>query len=356
MSDGSGVSGLHAADSAVADALRDLETPLRKFVATLVDNSHEVDDVVQDTMLRLLSAGERMESDSLTAYAFVVARNLVNSEYRRAETARRHAPVLIDRRQPDRPDDAAIANEESRALAEALSALPAPQRDLFLAHEAHEQPLVEVAAQHGTSAGALAAQLGRTRARLRLDYVLAFRRTRLASARCRQVLLALSAGDQRAQERLSAGRHLLTCETCAELSVPLFKRERALAGVVPWLALPTFYDWLKRLLRRPQVQVGTAAVCGGRFGCARRCAMGGRRRDPTPGGHNRAEHDVALPLGPHTPPRKRCSTCDICRSFRAPRPAGAGRPSSGSIRSRRRGVLDRGRPEREGVGPADWPS
>ncbi len=94
-------------------SLLELEMPLRRFVAGLVDSPHEVDDVVQETMARLLCRRDRLEPDSLTAYAFVVARNLVHSTHRSAATARRHAPALIDLREPDRPDEAALAREEN---------------------------------------------------------------------------------------------------------------------------------------------------------------------------------------------------------------------------------------------------
>jgi len=70
----------------------------------------------------------------------------------------------------------------------------------------------------------VAAQLNRTRARLRVEYLLALEQTEPPTDRCRPVLLAISGGDRRRQRELDAGRHLLECEFCALLSRPLMER------------------------------------------------------------------------------------------------------------------------------------
>jgi anti-sigma regulatory factor (Ser/Thr protein kinase) len=78
----------------------------------------------------------------------------------------------------------------------------------------------------GVSAGAVAAQLNRSRARLRVEYLLALEDVEPPSDRCRPVLLALSLGDRRRQRELDAARHLLECDLCASLSQPLLERGR----------------------------------------------------------------------------------------------------------------------------------
>lgn len=81
-------------------------------------------------------------------------------------------------------------------------------------------------------------------------YVLALRRTDVPTARCRPVLLALSAGDHRRQRSLQAGRHLLACPPCAAASVPLLDRRRTLAGLAPWIWGPALFDAARRRTRR----------------------------------------------------------------------------------------------------------
>ncbi len=76
----------------------------------------------------------------------------------------------------------------------------------------------------GSTAGAVAAQLNRTRARLRVEYLLALEQVEPPTDRCRPVLFALSSGDRRRQREVDAARHLLECELCARLSEPLLDR------------------------------------------------------------------------------------------------------------------------------------
>jgi serine/threonine-protein kinase RsbT len=74
------------------------------------------------------------------------------------------------------------------------------------------------------SAGAVAAQLNRARARLRVEYLLALEDAEPPTDRCRPVLLALSLGDRRRQREVDAARHLLECDLCARISQPLLQR------------------------------------------------------------------------------------------------------------------------------------
>lgn len=109
-------------------------------------------------------------------------------------------------------------------MAEALTRLSDRDRETLLAHEVSGQDTRSLAEELGSTAGAVAAQLNRTRARLRVEYLLAVDRVEPPTERCRPVLLALSGGDRRRQREVDAGRHLLECELCARLSQPLTER------------------------------------------------------------------------------------------------------------------------------------
>lgn len=246
---------IDAADDVIA-----LIDPLRRIAAARLTNRHDVDDVVQETLTRVLAAHHRLDDASLLAYAIVVVRNLIASQHRDRERARQNAPRLIDLTSPTRPDESLLAEEERLALAEALSRLPDQQREDLVAHVVHERPLTDVSAGRRASPQAAAAQLSRTRARVRLDYVLALRKVELPTPQCRPVLLALSAGDHRRQRATGAHRHLLTCQTCAEVSPPLLSRERALAGVAPWAAAGLLWDRFLWLMQRPKAQVATTGA------------------------------------------------------------------------------------------------
>jgi RNA polymerase sigma factor (sigma-70 family) len=234
-----------------------LVAPLRRFALSRLHDVHDADDVVQETLTRVLAARGRLEEGTLTGYAFTVARNLVAAHYREAQLHRRHAPRLVEPGEPERPEHVVLAAEDRRALGAALGELPEEQRDQLVEHVVHDVPVTEL----GRGPGAAAAQLARTRARLRLDYVLALRGVTLPTARCRPVLLAVSAGDRRRQAALRAAEHLSVCRTCAELSEPLLRRRRALAGFVPWIPLGAWHGHVVRWVRGHPAQ--TAASAGG---------------------------------------------------------------------------------------------
>ena len=119
-----------------------LMEPLRRYALSRTGDPHDADDIVQETLVRVLAARQDLEPSSLLAYAIVIARNLLTSDDRAAQRARRLAPRVVDLRQPKRPDETVVSREEEAALAEALAALPADQREPLVAHAVHEVPVM----------------------------------------------------------------------------------------------------------------------------------------------------------------------------------------------------------------------
>jgi RNA polymerase sigma factor (sigma-70 family) len=248
-----------AGDARHQDIL-ELQPLLRRVVGARVRDPDTVDDLVQEALARVIAARERLDDEAVTPYAIVTARNLVTSLAREEERGRRHRPRLVDLREPERPEDAALRQEEATAVEAALAGLPDHEREAVVAHEVEGVDTATLAEARRSTPGAVGVQLARTRARLRLDYLLALRRVELPTARCRPVLLALSAGDRRRQLALDAGGHLMECPTCASLSRPLVERRRSIAVLLPLLAL----WWLWRRVqawarRRPVLASLTAA-------------------------------------------------------------------------------------------------
>jgi RNA polymerase sigma factor (sigma-70 family) len=239
-------------------------TPLiRRVVAARVRDPQVVDDLVQETFARLLQAGPRLDNGALAPFAVVLARNVAVSYLRGRFTEARHRHRLVDLAEPDRPEERALHQEEARAVAEGLARLPARDRSTLVANEVEGADTATLAAELGSTPGAVAAQLARARAKLRVNYLLAMRGVDLPTDRCRSVLNALSAGDRRRQRALDAGGHLLDCEVCASLSEPLTERRRALAGLLP-LGLFKPLEGLRAWVRdHPgQATAGTGAVVG----------------------------------------------------------------------------------------------
>ncbi|MFL6136329.1 MAG: sigma-70 family RNA polymerase sigma factor [Frankiaceae bacterium] len=219
--------GAGAASAADHAEIVDVVPVIRRVVAARVPDRHTVDDIVQETVTRVMSVSERLEEGAITPYAIVTARNLVSTWWERADVARRNAHRVVDLDEPTRPDDVLVQDEEAKAVTDALGRLAEPDRDAIIAHEINGQDTASLAHERGSTPGAVAAQLNRARARLRVEYLIALERlVDLPTERCRPVLLALSGGDRRRQREVDAGRHLLECRTCAALSVPLLERRR----------------------------------------------------------------------------------------------------------------------------------
>jgi RNA polymerase sigma factor (sigma-70 family) len=216
------------------DDVVELVPLLRRVIGSRVRDRHVVEDLVQETLTRVMAARRRLEPRTLAPYAVVTARNLTRSLATSEDRSRRHAHRLIDLREPVLPEDEALRREESRAITTALAKLPQQDQEALVAHEVEGTDTTTLAASRDSTPGAVAAQLSRARAKLRVEYLLELEQAEPPTARCRPVLLALSAGDRRRQRDLDAGGHLLACGWCARLSEPLLDRRRtaAVAGEI----------------------------------------------------------------------------------------------------------------------------
>ena len=214
------------------EAVASLIPMVRRIVAARVADRATAEDLVQETLVRVLAASGRVEPGMLEPYAIATARNVVASTWRAQDRQRRNQHRVVDLDTPDAPDTELLAAEERTAVAEALGRLSERDREALLAHEVSGRDTRSLATDLGSTAGAVAAQLHRARARLRVEYLLARDRTEPPTDRCRPVLLALSSGDRRRQREVEAGRHLLECTVCAALSPPLLERAPEREGEV----------------------------------------------------------------------------------------------------------------------------
>src|SRR6202012_6098349 len=233
-----------------------IEPVIRRVVAARVANPSDIDDLVQDCLERLLGAHGRLAPETVLPYGIVTARNVVTSHMRTAARRATMIPLIADRQEPDLPEDTVLIGEKHTAMETALSRLSADERADILAYY-DAAPAPDRGRPEAT--GALRVRMARIRAKLRLEYLLAFRHAELPSEQCRRVLLAVSAGDTRRQRQLQAGQHLLHCPVCAALSEPLSKRSAALTAFTfpaPLLAR------LAAKARAHPAQAGASAAVG----------------------------------------------------------------------------------------------
>ena len=246
--------------SASPDRLADLEPLLRRVIGARVVDSATVDDLVQETLARILAVESRLDETSVEAYAIVTAQNLVRSHARAEERRQRLLPHLFDPRQPEDPAERATEHEERRALTDALGQLSPVDRESLIAHHVEGVDTATLGRPHGVGARAVSVRLARARARLRVEYVLSRQPAQLPTPTCKPVLLALSSGDQRRQRALKAGEHLQTCPPCAAVCSPLVNRRRPLA--IPWPApgVGPLFGKLRRAVRSHPARAGAATT------------------------------------------------------------------------------------------------
>lgn len=124
-------------------------------------------DITQEAFLRLLAEGKRGRlPDNVGGWLYRTSSNLIISRARRASVARRFAPRLLPRDEPDGPDAIALGNEQHRELQAALATLSVADR-VALVMAAQGATGEEIATHLGRSHAATRTHLTRARARLR---------------------------------------------------------------------------------------------------------------------------------------------------------------------------------------------
>ena len=69
---------------------------LQRVVGARVRDHQLVDDLVQETVTRVMAASSRIDHEALIPYAIVTARNLVSAVGKSQNIAQRNAHLLLD--------------------------------------------------------------------------------------------------------------------------------------------------------------------------------------------------------------------------------------------------------------------
>jgi RNA polymerase sigma-70 factor (ECF subfamily) len=102
-------------------------TPLRRYLTTVLANSHEAQDIAHDAYLRTYTAMQGQEINQPKAFLFTTARRLaLNFRIRRGNRMRPEENTVLDRTAADAPDAAQItmARQEREDMAAAIARLP----------------------------------------------------------------------------------------------------------------------------------------------------------------------------------------------------------------------------------------
>ena len=84
---------------------------LRRVVAARIRDRQLVDDVVQETVTRVMAASSRIDREALIPYAVVTARNLVSAAGKTQNIARRNEHLLVDTAIGPAPDGPLLQRE-----------------------------------------------------------------------------------------------------------------------------------------------------------------------------------------------------------------------------------------------------
>lgn len=148
-----------------ADEVQPHEPLLRAYLQKQFPNLVDVDDVVQESHLRLLKARQRGAVLSVKSYLFAVARNLAIDLARKS---RHISPVRVNELPPwfvleesaDAAETASIRQEVLLA-AQAIDALPPRCREIVALRALHELPYEEISRRLGISEQTVRVQMAR---------------------------------------------------------------------------------------------------------------------------------------------------------------------------------------------------
>ncbi len=156
------------ADERTADTVQRERRRLERFIRQRVPDHADAEDVLQDVLYALVEANRMlMPFEHVTGWLFPVARNRITDLFRKrrplplgeaaADAEEGEEPSLGEMLpSPDDGPDALYArNLLLDEIAAALEALPAEQREVFVAHELEGRSFREMAAQTGVGINTL---------------------------------------------------------------------------------------------------------------------------------------------------------------------------------------------------------
>jgi RNA polymerase sigma-70 factor (ECF subfamily) len=141
------------------------EAALRGYLRRRVTSAADVDDVVQESYLKLLRSPPASGIRCIKAYLFAIARNTSSKLFRKR---RIFSPVPVEDLPPSRlwdtgPDAAACAHRrlQDELIAEAIAELPGRCREILLLYIADGLTPTKIAQRLGLSESTVRTQLGR---------------------------------------------------------------------------------------------------------------------------------------------------------------------------------------------------
>lgn len=132
-----------------------------RFSYWLTGNSHDAADITSETFVRAWTASDGVQMDSVKAYLFAIARNLVRKQWRRASRVEAIDPETQDARTD--PSATAENRDQLRRIHEIVQSLPELDRVLFGLRTEQELSYSDIAHITGLSVAAAKVRIFRMR-------------------------------------------------------------------------------------------------------------------------------------------------------------------------------------------------
>lgn len=143
--------------------LQKYEPMLRAWLTSKYDSQIEVDDVIQEALVKVLVAREHEDLKSPKAYFFAVARNLAIDHLRKRKLVctesltDREAMEVLDEAEP--VEERVALNHELEILTEAIQSLPERCRRVFTLSKVYGMTYNEIASEMGITFNTVSAQI-----------------------------------------------------------------------------------------------------------------------------------------------------------------------------------------------------
>lgn len=158
-------------DRQITEVMAEQSSRLRNFIRRRVPAGVDVEDLLQETFYELIKAHRLlMPIDTVSAWLFRVARNRITDLFRK-KTPETFSDLEVEGEDGEglavedllsSPEDGPEAVYQRRELMEALqaaiAALPAEQREVFIAHELEGRSFQELAKETGININTLLAR------------------------------------------------------------------------------------------------------------------------------------------------------------------------------------------------------
>lgn len=129
-----------------------LEAAIRRYFAKRLP-AHEVDDFVQEVLIRIEQRQAANPIDDMQRYVFVVAGNLLRRHL--GQTVNVSDEAMPELASPITPERELIARDQMRRVSYAIDRLPSRTRDVFVLHRFEDMTYSGIAAGLGISVSAV---------------------------------------------------------------------------------------------------------------------------------------------------------------------------------------------------------